>query len=211
MRVAIAGWSGLVGSHLLKGLTDDSQLEQIHALGRRDGEFQAEKLSYHQVDFSDLKLQVEPLHVAYCCLGTTMKKAGSKAKFEEVDLHFVVNFAKWAKANGASKFHVISAIGVSTKSMFFYNRVKAQMELELKKLDFDCLVIYHPSILIGDRKEFRLGERFGEIIMKLFEPLMIGSFKKFRATRAETLAQIMRARIGQTQSETLEAVQLQSL
>lgn len=204
MKIAIAGWSGLVGTELLSLSIESSTVDNIHALGRKVAP-EHSKLKSHQVDFSNLELKLQDLDAAFCCLGTTIKKAGSKDQFYKVDHDFVINFAKWAKAQGCKSFHFVSATGNSKNSLVFYNRVKAETEEDLWKLDFDQLFIYRPSLLLGDRKEFRLGEKIGELFMKLFTPIMLGKFKRYRPVHAKQVANAMLSNLDTKESKIIES------
>lgn len=204
MKVAIAGWSGLVGAELLKLLVESEAIEEIHAFGRREGEVAAKKLHYHIVNFERLSNHLNGLDAAFCCLGTTIKKAGSQEAFKKVDLSYVLAFAEYCHNRGAKQFHVISAAGVSESSSIFYNKVKAQMEKALKNIGFESLVIYRPSLLLGERNEFRLGERIGAVLMNLLAPLLVGKAKRFKAVHARQVANAMLAGVEKKQSRIVE-------
>ncbi len=207
MKIAIAGWSGLVGSELLSLSAAHSEVKLIHTLGRKTAP-EHNKIRSHQVDFSDLDLELSGLDAAFCCLGTTIKKAGSKDAFYQVDHDFVINFAKWAKSQGCKSFHFVSATGNSKSSFFFYNRVKAETEEDLWKLEFDQTFLYRPSLLLGDRQEFRLGEKIGEAFMKLLTPVMLGKFKRYRPVHARQVASAMLDHLMSNESGVVESEQM---
>ena len=114
----------------------------------------------------------------FCCLGTTIKTAGSKEAFRKVDLDYVVNVAKAAKENGVNHFAVVSAMGADKNSNIFYNKTKGEMEDAIKTIGFNSTYIIRPSLLLGDRKEFRFGELLGKFIMITLSFLIP---KKYRA------------------------------
>jgi uncharacterized protein YbjT (DUF2867 family) len=187
-RIAIiAGATGLVGRNLIELLLASPRYAQVHAIGRRAPAIVHEKL---HVIASDLQ-SVPPLPAiddTFCCLGTTIKKAGSQAAFRAVDFDMVLNFAKAAKQAGAKRFLVVSSLGANAKSSVFYNRVKGETEDALKEIGFESLTIFRPSLLVGDRAEARLGERVGIKVFSALAPLMIGPARKIRPVEAETVA-----------------------
>lgn len=189
----IAGATGLTGSVLLNLLLEDNRYTKVIALSRKPGEIQHPKLEWILTDGKDLLSHSEQLtcdHI-FCCLGTTIRKAGSQAAFEAIDLTYPVELGKICKANGASHYLLVTAIGADKDSSIFYNRIKGRCEAAVCQLNFPLTTIFRPSILDGDRKEFRLGEKLGLILGKLLAPFMLGKFKKYRPTSVERLAQDM--------------------
>lgn len=187
--IAITGASGLTGSFVLKELCQNEKVDSILYVARSSPEKKDQKIRFidiHKIDGHDRLANAD---VGICCLGTTIKKAGSKENFEQVDFQMVLDFAK--SCSSAKQFMVISAMGANPHSSVFYNRVKGNMEESLKKLHFKCLLIFRPSILSGPREEFRLGERIGLFFMHIFSPLMIGSLKHYRPIKVKTLAHAM--------------------
>jgi uncharacterized protein YbjT (DUF2867 family) len=134
------------------------------------------------------KIQV---HDVYCCLGTTIKKAGSQEAFKRIDHTLVVTVAELTKKQGAEQFLVVSALGASKDSKVFYNQVKGEMESALQKLGYPCLRVMRPSLLLGPREEFRLGEKTAVILTPLLKPMLRGSLQKYRPIEAEKVAQFM--------------------
>jgi uncharacterized protein YbjT (DUF2867 family) len=113
----------------------------------------------------------------FCCLGTTMKKAGSKEAFRKVDYQYPMDIARLGLANGAQQFAIVTAMGADTKSTFFYNRVKGEVERDLAALNYPTLLIFRPSLLLGNRGESRLGERLAEGAMRLLSPIIPAKYK----------------------------------
>lgn len=189
----VAGATGLIGSLLLPRLLADPAYSRVKALSRRSLNLQDAKL---EVLLSDLR---DPASLGgalmadevFCCLGTTIKTAGSRAAFEAVDYQMVVDLARAAKDRGAKKFMVISAAGTAANSPSFYSRVKARMEADVSALGYDTVHILRPSLLMGPRAERRPGERAAQVLAPLFNPLLIGPWKKYRAIEAEEVAQAM--------------------
>lgn len=193
MKAVIAGATGLIGSFLVERMKKDNSVSAVTALTRRAGK-QEGKVAWTKVDFdqtSDLTKACAGADHAFCCLGTTMKTAGSKEAFRKVDHDYVLAFAKAAKAQGVEFFSVVSAIGSDANSSIFYNKVKGEMERDLEDLGFECLHIFHPSLLLGPREESRLGEKIGTVGMNLVAPLMVGSLSKYIPIHVKTVAQAM--------------------
>jgi len=149
----LAGATGLVGSALLPLLLASKHYRGVHVLLRRAApEIEASpKLTVHHVDFARLPAALPPVDDVFIALGTTIKAAGSQAAFREVDFAFVVNTAGAAKAAGATRLAVVSAVGADAKSRVFYNRVKGEMEAAIAELGYQSVVIAQPSLLLGDR------------------------------------------------------------
>lgn len=169
----VAGASGLVGGHLLDLLLSSNDVAKVISLGRRPLEATSTKLEQRAVDFARLDdLTLPPVDDAYCCLGTTIKKAGSQEAFRAVDHDAVVAFAACAKRAGAKHFLVVTALGADASSRVFYNRVKGEAEAALKAMGFESLSILQPSLLLGDRAESRPGERVAIVLSRAFAPLL---------------------------------------
>jgi uncharacterized protein YbjT (DUF2867 family) len=193
MKAVIAGATGLIGQFLVDQMKSDSGVSSVVALTRHD-EKQDGKVFWKKVNFdnsSDLEKACAGSDKAFCCLGTTMKKAGSKEAFRKVDHDYVIAFAKAAKTTGIESFSVVSAIGSDADSSIFYNKVKGEMERDLEKIGFKSLHIFHPSLLLGPREESRLGEKIGTVGMKLISPLMFGSMKKYKPIHVKTISMAM--------------------
>lgn len=194
MRTAlIAGGSGLVGSHLLRLLLDSPDYDRVVALVRGPLPEDHHKLTQVIVDFKDLENAVAKLGCddAFCCLGTTIKQAGSREEFRAVDQTAVLAFAWAARRHGARRFFVVSALGARATARVFYNRVKGEVEEALQVLGFSTLAIFRPSLLLGKRPRQRTGERVAAIALWLADPLLVGGARKYRAIEAEVVARAM--------------------
>jgi uncharacterized protein YbjT (DUF2867 family) len=189
----VAGASGLVGEQLLNQLLADPAYGKVIAVLRKPMDFTHEKLEQKVTDFALLPSAFEGLKAdhGFCCLGTTIKKAGSKEKQYIIDHDFVAAFARGCYSAGVTRFAVVSSIGASANSANFYLRTKGEMELDVRKIPFKSICILQPSFLLGDRKEHRAGEKIGIGIMKAINPLMIGSLKKYRGVQAAVVARCM--------------------
>ena len=158
-RILIAGATGLTGEHLLDRLLDEPTVECVLAPTRRP---LAEHPRLHNPvgELAALLPRLEgPVDTAFCCLGTTIKQAGSQDAFRAVDHDLVLAFAERARALGARHLLAISAIGADAQSSVFYNRVKGETEAALLAQEWPQLTLARPSMLLGARQEFRLGER----------------------------------------------------
>ena len=188
----LIGASGLVGSKLLQYLLDSKEYNKVTIFLRKSIGFTHDKLEERVINFEQLEEYQELFRVddVFCTLGTTMKKAKSKENFTKVDFVYPLEMAKLAEKYQAN-FYIVTSIGADPKSPFFYSRVKGQLEKELIKLNLPALHIFQPSLLLGDRKEFRLGEEIGAVFSKIFSIFFIGPFKKYNAISAEKVAYAM--------------------
>lgn len=188
----IVGATGLVGSELVRLLCESNDYVSVTALTRNEISFTHPKLTVYYVNFDELsERDVQHVDDVFCCLGTTRKKAGSRELFEKVDVEYPLCIASLAKKEGANHFIVISAMGASESSFAYYNRVKGKLEQQLETFDFPRLSIVRPSLLTGERKEFRLAEKSGELILKVVNPLLVGPFKRYRSIAASQVAEAM--------------------
>jgi uncharacterized protein YbjT (DUF2867 family) len=194
MKTAIiAGATGMVGSELLKLLLENNEYKTIHLLSRKPLNINSAKIIEHIINFDDLaSLKLDfPIDHVFCSLGTTIKKAGTKENFRKVDFDYTMELGKKAKEMNAGKFLVISSLGANPKSMIFYNQVKGEVEAELKKLSLNHLFIFRPSLLLGDRKEHRSGEKTATAIYKVLAPIFSGPLKKYKGVEASKVADAM--------------------
>ncbi len=186
----LVGASGLTGSKLLQHLLADPDIGQVSVLVRQILPFNHPRLKQHEIDFNELESQRELIQgdIVFCCLGTTIRQAGSQAHFKTVDYFYPLTLAMLAKMNGINRFAVISALGASAESGNFYLQVKGQLERALAALDFEQLTIVRPSLLEGERREFRLAERLGTLAGRLARPLMCGPLLRYRPIPADVVA-----------------------
>jgi uncharacterized protein YbjT (DUF2867 family) len=195
-RVAlVAGANGMVGRELLRVLADASDYRRVVALSRRPLSFEAPRLANRIIRFENIDSDLRGLVCddAYCCLGTTMRAAGSAQAFRAVDHDLVLQFARFAQAAGAKTLVCVSAVGASPESRNFYLQLKGETELALGALRFRSLHLMQPSLLLGARSEWRATEALARALMPLLNPLMLGSYQRWRAIPARTVAAAMRA------------------
>jgi len=189
----VAGATGAVGQALLDRLLADARYGRVTVLTRQPLGREHPKLVVLPLDSLGpvglgAKLAADD---AFCCLGTTLKKAGSRAAFERVDYHLVLDFARAGRAQGAQQFLVVSSVGASLKAKSFYLRVKARMEQAVRELDYPTVHILRPSLLIAARRESRPGEWLAQKLAPLVEPLLQGQLAIFRPVRSEQVADAM--------------------
>ncbi|ENQ3107501.1 Uncharacterized conserved protein YbjT, contains NAD(P)-binding and DUF2867 domains [Bacillus sp. 491mf] len=189
----VLGASGLVGQEVTQLLLDSDYYDSVTIFVRKSLDWEHEKLQQKQVDFSILEQYKEFFAVddVFHCLGTTMKKARTKESFKKVDYDYTLRAARVAEVQGVQNFLVISSLGANPKSLFFYSQVKGQMEEDIKKLVIGGIHIFRPSLLLGERDEFRFGERMGEKISGIIPFLFKGSFSKYKPISAEQVAKGM--------------------
>ncbi|MBF9222796.1 NAD-dependent epimerase/dehydratase family protein [Hymenobacter ruricola] len=192
----LAGATGLIGSQLLPLLLQSERYAKVIVVGRRAVPTIHPKLV--QVTTELDKLEAVRLKLiaddVFCCLGTTMRQAGSKEAFYKVDFLYVVKLAAVATANFASQLLVVSSLGADAESRLYYSRVKGEMEAAVRQTPFRAIHIFRPSLLLGARAQPRLGERLGGAVLGLLRPLLRGPLLKFRpVTGAAVAAAMLRA------------------
>jgi uncharacterized protein YbjT (DUF2867 family) len=191
----VLGASGLVGTELVNVLLQKENYAKIHLLVRKPLEINHKLCEQHVVHFDELEKHEDLFQVTdiFCCLGTTIKKAKSKEAFRKVDYHYPIEAAKLAKKFNVQKYLIITAMGASSKSPFFYSQVKGEVEEELRNLALPSVHIFRPSLLVGDRKEHRLGEKIAEKVSGIFNTLMVGPMRPYRSIQAKRVAEAMAA------------------
>ena len=191
----LAGATGLVGGHLLRRLLADPRYRQVIAVSRKELGIEHPKLRPLITNFDAIEAAIaglgETVDDAFCALGTTIKTAGSREAFRRVDFGYVVAFARAARAAGARRLMLVSAIGASARSAIFYLRVKGETEEALAALGYPALHIFRPGLLLGQRAESRPREALGMALAPFLNPLMLGPAKAYRGIPADTVAAAM--------------------
>jgi uncharacterized protein YbjT (DUF2867 family) len=200
----VAGATGLTGGELVQCLLESPFYNRVIILVRKATNLKHDNLIELVVDYDNLDVSMQrefDLHqtpyydfekaIVFCVLGTTMKLAQTKEAFRKVDYQYPLQLAELAQKHGAEQFHVVTAMGTNPDSTIFYSQVKGQLEKALKQLNLPSLHIYHPSLILGNRKEFRLGERIGAVFMRVLSLVLIGGLRKYKAIHARTIAQGM--------------------
>lgn len=189
----LLGATGAVGSLVLRRLLDDRDYRSVAVVARRELAEKHPKLKVQVADFDLLESQHALFAVddVFCCLGTTLRAAGSKAAFERVDYHYVVKSAELAARAGAKQFLLVSAIGASPKSLAFYSRVKGRAEEAVKQQGIRTVHILQPSLLLGPRAERRPGEQFAKLAAPALSLLTRGPLARYRPIQTEEVAHRM--------------------
>lgn len=198
----LIGATGLVGGHCLRVLLASPDYEQVIAVTRRPLKIRHEKLRVIEASFDrlgDVLANVKADH-AFCCLGTTIRKAGTKAEFHKVDYGYAFEFAHRMQANGTRHFLLVSALGANPGSSIFYNRVKGMLEMDVRALGFPCFTIFHPSFLVGDRAESRKGEALGIRLTALIAPFLRGPLSSVHPVLGADVAAAMVAAARQEEA-----------
>ena len=189
----VVGSTGLVGKSVVNHLIEKDIA--VLALVRNDEVSNNSLLNYYKIDFDDLQFPDETfsdIKDIFICLGTTIKKAGSKEAFQKVDITYCYEIAKQAQARGIKNISIVTSLGSDFNSANFYLKSKGMIEDKIIKMDFDSISIHRPGLLIGARNEMRLGEFIGQKIFPYFiDPFLMGSIRKYRSIKGDTLAMAM--------------------
>ncbi len=189
----LLGASGLIGGHCLDLLLADSDYAQVTVLVRKSLSRTHPKLTQQIVDFERLTEVAEAFRVqdVFCCLGTTIKTAGSQEAFRKVDFTYPVESARLAVQQGATQFLLVSSLGANAKSSVFYNRTKGEVERAVAASDLSSVQIFRPSLLLGQRAEVRSGELVAEKLSRALSFLLVGPLRKYRPIEARAVAAAM--------------------
>lgn len=188
----LIGATGLVGKRVLVHLLASPVYSKVIAVTRKPI-VSHPKLQNLVVDFDHLANALRQVRAddAFCCLGTTLKQAGSKASFHKVDYGYNMEFAHVMRQNGCTHFLLVSALGASARSLVFYSRVKGLLEDDLQALGFPHLSLFRPSLLLGPREENRLGENLAATLFPLLGPLLRGPLRTIQPIQGEQVAAAM--------------------
>ena len=192
-KALIAGASGLVGGHCLRLLLESEIYEQVTTFVRKELPLSDGKLVQRVIDFDRMaRLSTFPrVDDVFCCLGTTIKTAGSQEAFTKVDFTYAYELARLASLSRSRQFLLVSSMGANPKSHIFYSRVKGEVEEAVKKLAFEGLYIFRPSLLAGQRNESRPGEAAMNTLLSAVSFAMLGPARKYRPIKAEAVASAM--------------------
>lgn len=197
--VLVAGATGLIGNQLLHLLLADDTYSVVKAITRNPVDIDHPKLENIVIHFDRLTQYHETLRAddVFCCLGTTIKKVKTKEKFRKVDFEYPLELARITKANGASQFLLISALGADKKSGIFYNQVKGEVEEAIAQVGFRSYHIFRPSLLLGDRQEHRSGEDAAKFVFKYLGFIVPDKYKGIDSIK---VARAMLAKAQQQQA-----------
>ncbi len=186
MTATLIGATGLIGGYLLEELLKDDYFDSTRILVRRPFEHAHPKLEKKLVDFTDtesFRLALEGSDVVFCAIGTTQKKVkGDKAAYRKADYDIPVNAARFCKMAGCEQLILVSSVGANSKSNNFYLKLKGEVEDAVKTVGLKSVHTMRPSMLLGDRKEFRLGEKIGNPVMKAISFLLPSKYKPIHAS-----------------------------
>ena len=184
----VAGATGLIGGHLTRLLLEDPRYDKVILLLRNQVPIQHPKLEQYYQDFLTPDYALVRGDDFFWAVGTTLAKAGSKEKQHRVDFLYPNELAKIGFIRGLKQFIFVSSVGSTPKTRNFYLGMKGDVEEAVSKIGYESFIAVRPSILLGERKEVRYGERFGIWLGKLLSPLMRGRWEKYRPIEAEQVA-----------------------
>lgn len=189
----VLGATGLVGGHCLDLLLADDAWDRVTTLGRRPAAREHPKLEQRTADFGRLEEHAEAFGVddVFCCLGTTIRAAGSREAFRRVDHDYAVAAARLASERGARHFLLVTALGADPASGVFYNRVKGETERDVSGLPFASVSILRPSLILGERAERRTAEALAQRVAPLLGAILVGPLRRYRAIEARAVARAM--------------------
>jgi len=194
MKTAIIlGSTGLTGNILLQELLQNPVYSKIKLFSRKSIGFTNPKVEEYLIDLLQLEKHKNNFTAdeVFCCIGTTNAKTPNKELYQKIDYGIPVAAAKLCKSNQINTFIVVSALGANHRSGVFYNRIKGEMENTVLTYSLPKTYLLQPSLIGGKRNEKRPGEYFFKIIMKIFNPLLLGPFKKYRTIDPETIVYAM--------------------
>ncbi|MDF3821455.1 NAD-dependent epimerase/dehydratase family protein [Leptospira sp. 96542] len=196
MKILLLGGTGLIGKQVLLSLVFYPQIEKVFVWARnsKPNTNQNVPIEIHSVTWEGFQsgktFVPDDVDAVFCCLGTTINKAGTRERFREIDYDYPLLAARQAKEKGIKRFFVVTAMGSHSESIIFYNRVKGELERDLILLKLPFLGIFRPSLLLGNREETRFGEKVGEFVSG-FIPFGIFGLDKMRPIPAELVAKSM--------------------
>jgi uncharacterized protein YbjT (DUF2867 family) len=189
----LLGATGLVGGNVLDLLLDDPAYGRVFVLGRRPVDRSHPRLQQHVADLGrpDEHAALFAVDDVFCCLGTTIRKAGSQQAFRRVDHDYVVGSARVAAAAGARRYLLVTAAGADAGSRIFYSRIKGEAEDGVRAQPFEGVVILRPSLILGPREERRPSEALAQRLAPALGWMMVGPMRRYRAVEARTVARAL--------------------
>ena len=189
----ILGATGLTGSYVLKKLLNNSNYTEIIVFSRRPLDIEDQKLKVIECDLLNLEEQKDLFKAdeVYVCIGTTNNKTPNKKIYREIDFGIPVTTAQLCRENRIDNLIVMSSLGANSKSSVFYTKTKGEMEESVLEMEIQNTYLLRPAMIMGPRKEKRMGEALGKMITFLINPLLVGSLKKYKGIHTETIAQAM--------------------
>lgn len=208
-RAVVLGATGLVGRHVVEHLSELEDIERIVAVTRRPVDYRSEKVVNEVIQFERLEAHLDIFRDAlFSCLGTTKKQAGSVAAQRRVDYDYQYETARLAAANGVGHYLLVSSAGANAKAVNAYSKMKGELESAVTTLAFERISIFQPSLIVGEREQFRLGEAVAEKLLPLLT--FLPPLRKYRAIAGDTVARKMVAVAGAS-GESRQRYQLDEL
>lgn len=189
----LLGATGATGSELLKLLLADNRYDTVKLFSRKASGVSHPKIEEHIVDLFQLENYKADFtaDVVFCCIGTTQAQTPDNETYHKIDFSIPAAAAKLAKENEIPSFIVISALGADKSSRIFYNRTKGEMQEAVLAQNIAHTHIVQPALILAERKDKRMGEKIGAVVMSLLNPLLWGNFKKYRSIKATTISKAM--------------------
>lgn len=191
----VLGATGMIGSYLVKQLLDDEDFSIVRVLVRKPLNIKHPKLEVRIIDFDsphDFRAHLGTGDCIFCCIGTTMKRVGGdKIAYRKVDYDIAVNAAKYGHEAGFDTYILVSSVGANPAASNFYLRLKGEVERAIRSVGFNSLYIFQPSMLLGNRAEYRFAESMLQGVMKAVSFLLFGSWRKYHAVQGSDLAKAM--------------------
>lgn len=195
LTAVVIGASGLIGGHIVDELLKDHAFSQVRVLVRKQLPVIHDKLQQEVADFNntdDYREKFGNGDIIFSCIGTTQKKVkGNNTMYEKIDFDIPVNAAKIGVSKNYRKFLIVSSVGANENSSNFYLKLKGKTENAISKFEFESICFFRPSMLLGERKELRRGEKILQVTMKFISLLLFGKLKKYRAINAADVAMAM--------------------
>lgn len=197
LTAVVIGATGLTGNFLVEELLKDPGFKTVRIIVRKPVRMIHPKLQQEITDFNDIYDYTNKFgegDIIFCCIGTTQKKVkNDKIAYQKIDFDIPVNAAKIGISKKYKKYLIVSAIGANENSSNFYLGLKGKTENALKEFPFESISIFQPSMLLGERKEFRFGEKIAQVIMEIFSFLFFGLLRKYHPIDASNVAKAMAA------------------
>ena len=186
IKITLFGATGLIGNEILKLLENDSDFENINVVSRRPVELKSKKSSLNIIDFKDFNSYLNVIDgsdVVLAAIGTTQSKVGfNKKKYREIDFDIISNTVKACKEKKVKHFSFVSSAGADINKKSFYLNLKGEIEKEVESQQLNSSTVYRPSLLLGNRKENRFGEKIAQILIPLISFLFPNNYKPIKAS-----------------------------
>lgn len=203
-KALVIGATGLIGRNLVFEILKTENYTELIVLTRRDLVIKHPKLQQHIIDFDELESFAHLMQVddVFCCMGSTQSKTPDVNLYRKIDYTYPLQVAVLAKERGARQFHLVSSMGANSNSTIFYSRLKGEIEMAIRELNYESYFIYRPSLLLGSRNESRPLETISQYLMRVLNILFVGPLKKIKAIPGSTVSKAMLKKALQNQKGT---------